>query len=180
MSGKFCRFTADFLTFVRLVIAIILPFLVFLPRNLSLSLVIYLTIIGWTTDVFDGSLARRGKLKTFLGEYDFGIDMLMVAGGFLYLILAKWINAYFNLSYLILFILIALITRKQWLIMILAFPMDLALFFAGYKHSPIASIFFIIWIVIFLLVFWKRFWFVLTNFWNNFSSNFSFLKQEKK
>jgi len=51
--------------------------------------VIFLTILGWTTDILDGRLARRyHKEATWVGEREFVFDMVMVFSGLCYLVMS--------------------------------------------------------------------------------------------
>ncbi|HDS29302.1 MAG TPA: CDP-alcohol phosphatidyltransferase family protein, partial [Candidatus Acetothermia bacterium] len=76
----------DLLTLSRAVIAASILALGLVGRP-ALEAVILLTILGWTTDIFDGRLARRlDKPPTWIGEREFVFDMLMVFSGLCYLV----------------------------------------------------------------------------------------------
>ncbi len=60
------------------------------PR--ALEAVILLIILGWTTDILDGRLARRyHKEVTWVGEREFVFDMVMVFSGLCYLVMSGFI-----------------------------------------------------------------------------------------
>ncbi|MEA1871520.1 MAG: CDP-alcohol phosphatidyltransferase family protein, partial [Candidatus Bipolaricaulota bacterium] len=68
----------DYLTASRGVIAVIIVALGFAGPK-ALEQVIILTLLGWTTDILDGRLARRyNKGATWVGEREFIFDMVMV------------------------------------------------------------------------------------------------------
>ena len=79
--------TADTLTLVRLATAVSLIFVLAAGR---LGLAAVMLVFGWTTDTFDGILARRAPGMTRLGTWDATVDAMvglgliigLVAGGF--------------------------------------------------------------------------------------------------
>jgi len=84
----------DLLTLSRGLIAAAILALGFAERldlfaGSALPTVLLLTMLGWTTDIFDGRLARRyNKPPTWVGEKEFAFDMLMVFSGLCYLVLS--------------------------------------------------------------------------------------------
>ena len=75
----------DLLTLSRGVIAVAIFSLGFVGKQ-ALEAVIVLTMIGWTTDIFDGRLARKyNKPPTWVGEQEFTFDMMMVFSALCYL-----------------------------------------------------------------------------------------------
>lgn len=68
---------ADTLTLVRLGIAVAM---VFVLAAGQLGLAAVMLVVGWTTDTFDGILARRAPGMTRLGTWDATIDAMVGLG----------------------------------------------------------------------------------------------------
>ena len=96
---------ADTLTLVRLGIAVSLVFVLAAGR---LGPAAVMLVVGWTTDTFDGILARRAPGMTRLGPWDATIDAMvglglivgLVAGGYTP---AVWLVPEFAFAGLLLF-----------------------------------------------------------------------------
>ena len=96
---------ADTLTLLRLGIAVAL---VFVLAAGQLGPAAVMLVVGWTTDTFDGILARRAPVKTRLGDWDATIDAMvglglivgLVAGGYTP---AVWLVPEFAFAGLLLF-----------------------------------------------------------------------------
>lgn len=96
---------ADALTLLRLGIAVSLVFVLATGR---LELGAVMLVFGWTTDTFDGVLARRAPGMTRLGPWDATIDAMvglglivgLVAGGYTP---AVWLVPEFAFAVLLLF-----------------------------------------------------------------------------
>ena len=82
----------DLLTLSRGLVAAAIFSLGFVGER-ALEAVILLTILGWTTDIFDGRLARKyRKPPTWIGEREFTFDMIMVFSGLCYLVMSGLIH----------------------------------------------------------------------------------------
>ncbi|MFN2188994.1 MAG: CDP-alcohol phosphatidyltransferase family protein [Candidatus Promineifilaceae bacterium] len=91
MSGKQ---VADIITWLRTLIAFALPVLGITQGAKSLQAAVILLIVNWTADSFDGVLARRSRVqyKTWIGDHDLEIDMLIGAGTLIYLFTAGFLS----------------------------------------------------------------------------------------
>lgn len=157
---------ADGLTASRVLIACGIV-LLSLGGKEALSWMIYLIILGWTTDVLDGELARRahrrlhdqgGWEQTWLGAHDFALDMVMVYASFLYLTLVGYVPPTWTLGYTLIaaaFILLA--GGSKSVTEIFAFPLVALPLLIAYREGLWVAYAYIAWIVVMLVLFWGRF-----------------------
>ena len=100
---------ADIITWARTLLAVALPVLGITQGEKSLNTAVILLIINWTADSLDGVLARRSRkqYRTWIGDHDLEIDMLIAAGSLIYLVaaglLAWQIAAAYSLIWLVVF-----------------------------------------------------------------------------
>lgn len=73
---------ADGLTSIRLALSIILPVWGIYQGPRGLNGAAALVLVAWTSDVFDGPLARKSGVteQTWVGRHDLVIDMLLALG----------------------------------------------------------------------------------------------------
>ncbi len=158
---------ADLLTASRGVIALLIV-LLSLEGKRALPTVVLLTILGWTTDILDGYLARRAAEEsgidlaeegnTWIGEHDFALDMIMVYAGFLYLAAAGYVPTRWALGYTLLAAFSVLRARgSKSVTMLFAFPLVALPLLIAYREIPWAAYAYMIWIVLALIFFWNRF-----------------------
>lgn len=84
---------ADFITWSRAFLALLIAWLGLTRGAEALPLVIILLIINWTADSIDGSLARRNPIAyhTWIGSHDLQIDMFVSIGTMGYLTTAGFL-----------------------------------------------------------------------------------------
>ena len=156
---------ADRLTASRALIALLI-LLMSLQGKQALPTVILLLILGWTTDILDGNLARRASQsdelieeeRTWLSEHDFLLDMVMVYASFLYLVA----SGYVPLKWAVLYTLIAGIfiiwsRGSKSVTEIFAFPLVALPLLIAYYEEPWAAYLYILWIITALVLYWQRF-----------------------
>jgi hypothetical protein len=149
------NFWADFLTVQRLIIGLFFPFLSTWGEKEEVAL--FFVIYGWTTDILDGWLARKGDYKTKFGSYDFPIDMIFVWGSSLYFSLIGFLPLKIFLTYSAISLLFILKYPKKSVTMNFAFPLTTIPFiFALFKPSLWGEILFL-WLITFLILDWHRF-----------------------
>lgn len=143
---------ADTLTASRAVISLIIVLLGFAGKRV-LATVVLLTIIGWTTDVLDGRLARRDKSgrTTWIGDHDFPFDMLMVFATLVYMAMAGFVPAWFAVIYTAVAGIFVLYFRSKAVTMAFAFPLVALPLIIAYREAPVAAYAFIVWIIIALI-----------------------------
>jgi len=157
----------DLLTLSRGLVATAILVLGFVgPR--ALEAVILLTIVGWTTDIFDGRLARKyNKPPTWIGEREFIFDMLMVFAGLCYLVMARFVDPLLALGYIVVAGICIVIFRSKMITMSFATPLVALPIVVASFNEPRAALWYFIWIVAALLLDWSRFKGVVREFLEN-------------
>lgn len=150
---------ADMLTGVRFFLAFLILLCAFFAEASLLPLVLCLTILGWTTDVIDGRMARmdpEGRI-TLIGELDFATDMFMIYAGLLYFITAGFVPFWPFFCYMIYAGTSAVIWTKKSFIMAQAAPIAAMPIILSFLHAPAWGWIFLGWIALALAFNWKRF-----------------------
>jgi len=157
----------DLLTLSRGLVAAVILGLGFAGAR-ALEAVIILTILGWTTDILDGRLARKyHKPPTWIGEREFLFDMVMVFSGLFYLVMSGLINGWLSLIYIAIAAVCIAFFRSKMITMSFATPLvALPLIVASVK-APRAALWYIIWIAGALILDWSRFKGVVLEFLEN-------------
>jgi hypothetical protein len=85
--------TADLITWARALLAITLPIIGISQGAKSLQLAVILLFANWTADSVDGVLARRSRVqyRTWIGDHDLEIDMLISVGTLAYMAVADFL-----------------------------------------------------------------------------------------
>ena len=157
----------DLLTLSRGLVAAVILGLGFAGAK-ALEAVIVLTILGWTTDILDGRLARKyHKPPTWIGEREFIFDMVMVFSGLCYLVMSGLINGWLALIYIATAAVCIAFFRSKMITMSFATPLvALPLIVASVK-APRAALWYVIWIIGALVLDWPRFKGVVREFLEN-------------
>ena len=157
----------DLLTASRGMIAAAVFSLGFVGRS-ALEFVILLIVIGWTTDILDGRLARRYKKEaTWIGEREFGFDMLMVFSSLCYLVMAGFIPFVPAAIYIAVAAACIAYFRSKSVTMSFACPLAALPIIVAYFNAPRAAWGFIIWIAFSLIFDWHRFKEIVRTFIKN-------------
>jgi phosphatidylglycerophosphate synthase len=162
----------DWLTASRALIALAILGLSLVGPG-ALRAVAFLLLLGWTTDMVDGRLARRWeKNPTWIGEHEFHIDMLMVLASTMYLVLAGLVPPGPSLAY------VGVGTVISWTVhrrsrdflrfkavtMILACPWVFMPFVVALWHDPATVWTGVIWAAVAMTLDWRRFLGVVGDF----------------
>ena len=155
----------DILTASRGLIALAIASLGFVGES-ALSAVLVLTMVGWTTDIFDGRLARRlNKESTWVGEHEFTFDMVMTFAGLCYLVMAGLFPLLIAAVYIATAAVFILVSRGSKMVtMSFAFPVVALPLIIARTKAPVALRWFVVWIVAALLLDWRRFKGVVSEF----------------
>jgi len=151
---------ADLLTLGRGVLAVTFVWLGYTQGNQAIELVAWLLIVSWTSDVFDGALARLSRVhyNTWVGDHDLEFDVAVAFGIMIYLVVTGFINPWIGILYTLL-----------WTAIIWRFGLQSALgklsqapvygwfILVTMREAPNAGIWMIVWILIAILVTWPRF-----------------------
>lgn len=154
---------ADILTATRLVLAVAIIFVAVFAgqkRTGLMDTVLLLVLVGWTSDMFDGRLARKDTTdtKTFIGEADLAVDLILDVAALFFFAAAGFVPWIWVAGYLALAAVLILIWTNVTLTSILELPV-LAL------HPVLAFIFtrymgwfFLGWMGMAMIVNWHRMW----------------------
>ncbi|UCF10820.1 MAG: CDP-alcohol phosphatidyltransferase family protein [Candidatus Bipolaricaulota bacterium] len=157
----------DLLTASRGVIAAAIASLGFVGPA-ALEAVILLTMLGWTTDILDGRLARRyHKPPTWIGEREFLFDMLLVFSGLCYLVMAGYVPFVPAAAYVAVAAVCIAYFRLKSVTMSFATPLVALPLVIAYINARQAAWWYLIWIALVLLLDWKRFKGVVQEFIEN-------------
>ncbi len=150
---------ADALTLTRVFIAAAILVAAVNATKESLGPVVLLTMLGWTTDVFDGKLARADneRRNSWVGNHEFVADMLMVYSGLAYYVAAGFIPGAPFAAYVAFSGLVALIWQNKSYTMAVAAPVVAMPLIFSLIHAPFVGFLFLGWIALALLLFWDRF-----------------------
>ncbi|MGB9856734.1 MAG: hypothetical protein ACPLKX_01145 [Dictyoglomaceae bacterium] len=150
---------ADFLTLFRFSIGGFFTYLGLYRGKDAFPSVIVLLLLGWLSDVLDGSLARASKVsyKTWVGEHDFQVDIVFSFGLLMYLVLSGFISFLLIFVYLIsAFLEIRSFPEGERVNAFLAIPYAFAIYDA-FKYALPYGIMTIIFLFLLLLFTWNRF-----------------------
>lgn len=163
----------DVLTLSRGLIAAAIVALGFAERfqllaGSALPTVLLLTMLGWTTDILDGRLARRyNKPPTWVGEQEFAFDMVMVFSGLCYLVLSRFIPFIPAIIYVMVAAAFIAYFRSKMITMSFATPVVALPLIVAYFQAPYALIWYVVWIAAALIFDWRRFTGVVREFIHN-------------
>ncbi|MGC8962394.1 MAG: CDP-alcohol phosphatidyltransferase family protein [Candidatus Bipolaricaulaceae bacterium] len=161
----------DWLTASRVLIAFAILALIPVGPQ-ALGAVAGLLLLGWTTDMVDGRLARRyEKEPTWLGEHDFQIDMIMVLASAIFLTATGLVPMEIGVPYICGAVLLSLYTLRyrhflkfKSVTMLLAFPWVFTPFVIALFRDPIAAYAGLAWMTLALILDWRRFLGVVGDF----------------
>jgi len=161
------RSIPDLLTLSRGLIAVAIFSLGFVGPE-ALEAVVLLTMVGWTTDILDGRLARRLQTKpSWVGEQEFTFDMLMVFGALCYLVMAGFIPFLPALLYVMVAAAFIAYFRSKSVTMSFACPVVALPLIVSYFNARRAAWFYLIWIAAALILDWRRFKGIVIEFIDN-------------
>ncbi len=139
----------------------------------ALPSVTLLLLLGWTTDMMDGRLARRlDKEPTWIGDHEFHFDMFMVLASAIYLVAVGLVPRGVGVPYLAAAALISIglylfsgeFLKFKAFTMLMAFPWVFAPFIVAYFYERRAAYLGLAWMVAALILDWRRFTGVVGDF----------------
>ncbi len=160
------RMMANLLTASRGLIAVAIVLLALEGRS-ALPIVIALIIIGWTTDILDGRMARLARQREegplspqdlWWGAHDFAIDMMMVFASLVYLVSAGFVAPELALGYLLIAgLFIKWSSGSKSITELFAFPLVALPLIIAYSEVPEMAYIYLGWMLLALLLGWERF-----------------------
>ncbi|MEJ5185747.1 MAG: CDP-alcohol phosphatidyltransferase family protein [Candidatus Geothermincolales bacterium] len=150
---------ADALTLGRFVCVFLILACALTTSKYLLPWVIALILVGWTTDILDGRMARLDKsgAHSWVGDHDFAVDMALIYSGLVYLVAAGFLPFWPFFAYGIYALLSALVWTKKSVMMAMAAPMAAAPIVVAFVHRPAWGWIFLGWIALALSLNWRRF-----------------------
>ncbi len=147
---------ADALTLLRALSAVWIVYLGWRYGRASISSVAVLIAAGWIADGLDGPLARRSRRPTWLGRYDFVVDVLLTWATFAYLTLAGYVPWPLALMYTLLAMLIVTYFQRKSVMIAFMRPIDLTTAVIALQSVPQIAALFSLWLVGLGIVHWRR------------------------
>ncbi len=150
---------ADFMTGTRFFLSLLIVICALFAEPSLLPLVVCLTLLGWTTDVIDGKMARRDPYgrRTWIGEMDFATDLILIYSGLLYFITAGYLPFWPFFFYGMYAAVTGLVWTKKSVMMAVAAPIAAVPIIFSFVHYPALGWVFLGWIALHLLVNWSDF-----------------------
>lgn len=150
---------ADLFTLSRLALATAIIWIGVVEGRASLPLAVYLVLIGWMTDFFDGRLARRSRVfySTWVGDHDLEADILLAGSVFIYMLAVGQIDSWFGLIAVV----VTVVAFVHWGVLRVLGMLVQALTYGWFilvalRDAPEAGRWLLVYCVIFALLAWQR------------------------
>ncbi|MFH1149174.1 MAG: CDP-alcohol phosphatidyltransferase family protein [Actinomycetota bacterium] len=149
---------ADMLTASRLVIALAVITVGLLFGREAAGIVLMLILIGWTTDVADGQLARslETPVQSRIGDNDLAVDLVLDLAGYIYFIACGFLAPVWSLGYLLAACIIVSFVRTRRIILILEMPLLIITPIIAFTQLNWVSIIYVAWLLGILVYNWSR------------------------
>ncbi|MCR4402353.1 MAG: hypothetical protein NUW12_06150 [Firmicutes bacterium] len=158
---------ADVLTLSRGFVAIVLLRACSFPDPAKVvRFVVLLTLLGWTTDVCDGNLARAsGRTGGRIASADLPMDVLMMWSAGYVFARAGIIPGALFFAYSVGMALAALLSRfNRAVVLGFCAPLSALPLVMSYVYAPSCFFMFVLWIAVVLITDWNRFTQVVDSF----------------
>lgn len=150
---------ADFLTWTRAFMLLLLLGMGLVLGSESLPIVIFIVIYNWTADSIDGPLARKSLSlhESWIGQRDLYVDMLFTTGLLLYLTIVRFVSLPVTVIYLFSWIILF-----WWrgiihtLGVIYQAPIYLWFIIVSFREAPQFAWWLIIWTVLAIAITWPK------------------------
>ncbi|PKO22253.1 MAG: hypothetical protein CVU38_10385 [Chloroflexi bacterium HGW-Chloroflexi-1] len=146
---------ADLLTLSRVIAAGVLIWLGTLGPT-TLPYAVLVTVLAWTTDQWDGWIARRAPNPTRLANFDFPIDATFYVGILVYLILAKFLPPLPVLAFVLLSLAAWLVFRRKAVAIVSLRIVDLTCGALLLIHAPWLAGLAVAWLAGLALIYRRR------------------------
>ncbi len=153
---------ADILTLSRLPIAAAVFLLGLLYGEAALGIGLMLVLVGWTTDIFDGRLARTDPngAHTAIGDADLAIDLVLDVAGFYLIVFA--VNVPWMWAWATIYVAVAAAVSLAWpqrdIVTWFELPVLALHPIFAFIASPIVGWFYVAWMIGAVVINWKRMW----------------------
>lgn len=151
---------ADFLTASRSLVALTLAWLGIRRGGSPLPIAVWLLLLAWVTDLFDGPIARRSELprQTWVGDHDLEIDVLVSLGLLVFMVGIGLVNPLHAMLYILVWALVFL--RWGWKrspAMLFQAPIYGWFIFVAVRDAPAVGCWLVVWILALVVITWPRF-----------------------
>ncbi len=143
------KITADALTLARIPLALLVVALAAIFGRDALGVGLMLILVGWTTDVLDGRLARidpKGS-RTAIGDADLYVDLALDTAGLLLFVFSGFVPAWIALIYLALATGIILLFNTRAVITYFELPVLAAHPLLAFAASPWIGLLYMFWLL---------------------------------
>lgn len=159
---------ADFFTVSRLAISLVIVILGIYQRLKIFRYMIFLLLLGWTTDILDGKFARNASVTTTFSSYDFVMDVILIISSFTYLFISGLVSKQFFILYVIAMLAIGLISKSKSAIMLLSFPLTVLPFIFAFYIDMVSFYVSLIWSTLVIIFQKQRFIEIIAEFCEGF------------
>lgn len=151
---------ADILTFGRAMLAFVLIGLGLYQSENGLPVAALVMLASWTSDTFDGPIARRSRVqyRTWIGDHDLEVDMSVALGLLIFMLETGYVSLWIGVVYL----LVAGLAFWHWGIhrswgMLFQAPIYGWFIWTTLRNAPIYGALLVLWIALVVIVTWPKF-----------------------
>jgi len=154
------KYLADFLTCSRILISGLLAWIGWSQGAAGLQIASILLLTSWTSDILDGSLARRSRVKysTWIGDHDLYFDISVAVGLLVFLTASNLINPSISiinvLCWIFLFSRFGILTALGKLFQA---PIYCWFIFVTFQNEPLFAWLMVISLLLAVIFTWPRF-----------------------
>jgi hypothetical protein len=151
---------ADLITWARALLGVWLPVIGISQGSRSLPLVVVLMIANWTADSIDGALARRSRIqyRTWIGDHDLQVDMLVSVGVLGYLAIASLILWQIIAIYILVWLVVFWRAGMLHVLGVLfQAPIYGGFIVLSIREVPQTGLWVVVWILAAIVVTWPKF-----------------------
>jgi len=151
---------ADLITTTRALFSFLLAWIGFMQGEAGLVLAVWIMVLDWSGDLADGVIARRSRVqyRTWIGDHDLEVDMLVSIGLFVYMLAAE----YWGLVQAALYLVLWLFILWHWGIMrslgmLFQAPIYGWFIWVALREQFVAGLGIVLWIVVIVVLTWPKF-----------------------
>ena len=150
---------ADTLTASRFFLALAIFWLGLKVGQPALPTAALVLVLGWATDLLDGTLARRAsnQRRTWLGDNDLSADVCVAVGLLGYLTFSNYVSPAIAVSYVLMTGVLIWRFRSRALAMAAQAPVYAIMLYVSLRDAQLYGALAVGWIVLTVIVTWPRF-----------------------
>lgn len=144
----FTSLLADAFSVFRLGVAVGILWLGWRFGSDALSAAIILATLGWISDGADGLLARRSPCRTYLGYFDYPVDVALTWSEFIFAMLAGFISPAFLVGYTALAIVVTIWARRKAVLVLFMRGIDVTVLYFSLLYAPFYLLPLFAWLIL--------------------------------